>query len=332
MINFKYFKVLFRKINKQMQLKKIFQFFSSKSVLGALFFAISLWIYVSLSTEYVINTEVPLIIQLPNDRAIEVPPPETISIDVKGTGWHLFNFLFIGSSANCQINLEKTSIKDSIYEISRTDILKGMQHLVNVQAIDAVVENNKLLLITGKAGNYQIPVKSKVKIHPKEGFILIGKTEIIPDSIIISGNEKITTIFKEWNTEEKLFNDVYLPLSTKINLSTQFSNIVKLSTKEVDISVDVQQEASVTFVDIPVSVIEGKLPRNSILEPEILRVTVKGGINDISNLSSVQIKVQINIQQLLNDSTGIVVPNIILPKNLKVANINPPFLYHRIRI
>lgn len=315
-----------------MPISKILKFFSSKSVLGAFFFAISLWIYVSLSTEYVINTEVPLIIRMPNDRAIEVPPPETISIDVKGTGWHLFNFLFIGSSANCLINLEKSTIKDSIFEISRTDLLKGMQHLVNVQAIDAIVEDNKLRLVTGKAGNYKIPIIPKVRILPKEGFIIVGDIKLAPDSLIISGNEKIATAFKEWNTEERIIKDIYLPISTKVPLSTQYSNIVKLSNKEVEISADIQQESSITFFDIPINIIEGKLPNNSHLEPDFISVTITGGINDVSNLTDDKIKVQIHIDKILKDSTGIIIPEIIFPKNLKLANINPPYIYHKIRI
>lgn len=315
-----------------MQLKRILKLFSSKSVMGAFVFAISLWIYVSLSIEYVISTEVPLLIQVPSDRAIEVPPPETITIDVKGNGWHLFNFLFIGSSANCLINLEKTLIKDSIYEITRTDVLKGMQHLVNVQAIDAVVDDNKLRLITGKAGNFKIPVHSKVKINTKDGFALIGAIEINPDSVVISGNEKLASVFKEWESEEIVFNGIYQPLSLKIPLKSQFSNIVKLSTTEIELNADIQQEAAITFVDIPISISEGKLPLNSYIEPKFLKVTVKGGINDISNLSATHIKALIDIEKIQKDSTGIITPNIILPKNLKVAAISPPYIFHRIRI
>ena len=315
-----------------MQFSIIIKFFSSKSFLGAMFFAIALWVYVSLSTEYVINTQVPLIIQLPIDRAIEVPPPETIAIDVKGTGWHLFNFLFVGSSANCLINLEKATFTDSVYEISRTDILKGMQHLVNVQAIDAVIEDNKLRLITGKAGDYTIPIKSEVTIKPKEGFILVGNVITNPDSLIITGNEKIATAFTEWKTENIKFDNLFLPFSAKVPLSTNFSNIVKLSIKEVDVTADIQQEAAITFADIPVDIIEGKLPKNNYLMPIVIRITIKGGIDDISNLSPDKIKVQVNINKILNDSTGIIIPEIILPKNLKVASINPPYLYHRIRI
>ena len=72
--------------------------------------------------------------------------------------------------------------------------------------------------------------------------------------------------------------------------------------------------------------------RNHIVEPQILTVTVRGGINVIKDLSFESVTAFVEYQKVIADSSGVLVPEIQVPDNVSVVNVSPPFIFHKVRL
>jgi hypothetical protein len=316
----------FKKINIS-QFKSAKKLFASKALIGAVLLSIALWSYTSLSDTYISLVKLPLIINLPQDRAIEVNPPEKISIEVRGSGWEIFNLVFFNTTAKVEIDLAKENIKDSIYRINRNDIIKNVFHLTNLQAIDVVP--NQIVLYTGSRINKEVAVKSNLTIIPKDGFMLIGDQNIQPPIVTISGNEKALKNIEEWMTSYTIIDKVFQDFNVNIPLLDTLQNIVQLSRNNVNITGNIQQIAELTFYDIPININGGSLPDNHTISPKFLKIVVRSGIDELDDLLPENIEASINFSDLINDKTGYIKPNITLPDKIEVINVFPHFISHK---
>ena len=298
-----------------------------RAIIGAILMAAALWVYASMNNEYTSVVVLPLMVNPPAGRAIENTLPGTISVEVKSNGWQLMNLNFFSNRGECYVDMTKLDNGDSVILLTRNDIFKSLPSLRNAQALDVFPQS--IPVKTGKIGEYSVPVISQVTIIPKDGFILVGKPELKPDLINISGNDRLVRKIKTWSTELLVLKNVYESISSQINLSDSLKNTVTLSNKNIRFTAEIQQEAEMTFYDIKLKFKGGSLPNNNSILPGIVNVTVKGGIGNISALSHDNISAIINIDDLLKDSTGIVIPEIEVPSNVKVTKISPPYLYHQ---
>jgi len=299
---------------------------SKKSYLGALLFAMALWLYASLGSSFSTLVNMPLIIQLPEDRAFEEPPPASVSIEAKGTGWNLFNLLYFNKSKKIYLDLSKTQINDSIFNINRTSILKGLQSFERVELSDILTEN--VSIKTGKVTTYSVPVEPDITIIPADGFYLVGKPKLDPDMIEIRGNDKIVSNIKTWKTKPLVLEDRNRAFIYNLALSDTLSEIVKLNRTNINFTADIQQTAEVTFDEIRISIRGGSIPKNYKIQPEFVSITFRGGINEIIDLNPDKISVTLNYADILNDKSGILIPKIEFPGSSRVINLEPSFLYN----
>lgn len=317
------------KLSKNSMIRRVFKILFSKSFISSLIFASALWAYTSLNEEYRTNINIPLHINLPSTRAFETTPPDNLTLTIKGSGWQIFN-LYFNASAMCNIDLSNTIIKDTLFDITRDNILKGIQFLNFVQPLEIIPDRIKIS--TGIVGEYCVPISPLVYITPKEGYTVVGGIQIKPDIVFIKGNDAIAKKIKKWTTETKYFENVFEPISTTIMLSDSLKGVINLKSNTVKIFADVQQVAEMVIPDVRVKIRGENLMRNHIVEPLLITVTVKGGIKAINELSQESISAYIEYQKIIGDSSGVLVPVIKTPENISVLSVSPPYLYHKIRV
>jgi len=311
---------------KSLNFKRLKKIVKSKSFLGSFLFAASLWGYTSLNHEYTPFVKVPLSVVLASDKAIENPLPSNISIKVKGSGWQLFYLIFFNSTKECIVDLSDKDIPADEYIITRVDILKGIQNIVDAEPIDVLPESMKLTI--GQLVTIKVPVNPIISITPRDGFVAMTNFKLYPDSVEITGNEKTVRNIKYWNTEKINIEGVFKPTSMALDLSDTLNTIIRKSRKQVNIFFDVQQEADVTIYDIPIRVKGGTLPKNHVIKPDKIKVIVHGGINQIADISKNDIASYIDYNELLNDTTGILYPKIEINRNVNKYNSLPQYIYH----
>ncbi len=305
---------------------KVIETLSSRTVIAAFLFAVSLWGYTSLNEKYTTRINIPLEVELPEDRALEESLPDDISLEVTGHGWHLFNIFFFNTSENCFIDLSRKRITDSIYTITRTEILKGVRNLMNVQATD--VQPEYMQLMTGKITEKEVPVSPNLEVVPRDGFIMAEAVRVQPQRIIIRGNDKIIRNIESWQTSPTKMTDVYTDISINTSLKDTLGGIVELLPDKVVLSSRVEQFAEVTVYDVPIRINGGVLSKEHSLSAKKIDITVRAAASILDNLTADRFIVSINYNDIMTDSTGIVVPTIESRDKLVVLKSYPEVIYH----
>jgi YbbR domain-containing protein len=307
---------------------KILRIFTKRAFIGALFFALALWGYTSMNTNYSTYIEVPLTISLPEHRAIEQEFQPTISIEAKGTGWNLFNLLYVNKSKKVHVDLTKAQITDSIFVLSRTDFIKGLESFEKVVFGEVLPEN--ITLKTGKVIEKKVPVVSMIKVNPREGFYLVGDIRLRPDSIRIRGNEKVISQIQSWSTKELTIDNANKRIRGAVELSDSLGEVVQFGSPTIDFEAEIQLTLEKTFYDIPIVVRGGSMPRTSKIFPETVDLVVRGGIDVISKLNRDRLAVTLDYTVLANDKNGILIPQVESPSDIEIIRIEPAFIHHKV--
>jgi hypothetical protein len=312
------------KKNKDSIFQLIKKIVLTKSFLGSIVFALALWIYVSMNSGYTTKVNIPLKVLIANNAAIEKQVPSSITVVVKGTGWNIISLIFFNPTAICQVDLTHLNI-DSSYSINKSDMFKGLMNLTNLQAAEVYPE--KIDISLTKVNEISVPIIPFVTIIPREGFIIVGKLKTEPDQVTVRGFEKVLKNINLWYTQSANVKDAFSDVRLRLNLQDTMRNMVKLSINEVRVSAQIEQSASITVNDVEVKLKGGSLMQNYILQPDYIKVTVEGGIDDISELTPDMIKASVDALDVARDSTGLVQPVISVPENIKIISMQPRFLY-----
>ncbi len=306
--------------------KRIKEVMISRPLIGSVLFAIALWVYTSLNGDYITIIKVPLSVNLPENRILEAIPEKEISVKVSGTGWQIFNLLFFSSSKNCVIDLTDVKAKDDYYTVTRNDILNGVQGMINVEPMDVFPYHFDLK--TGLVKEHFVKVLPRVSITPREGFMIIGDIKVEPDSIIIRGSDKTIAEIRNWPTVELDASNVYESLSVPLALLDTLKGTVEISETKVTISANIQQLADITVDDVKVQVRNGANIKGHLIDPQIITVVIRGGVDQLSDFSPESVSAYIDLADLKTDSTGILIPKIIYPDSLTLVGAYPEYVYH----
>lgn len=314
-------------INRIMKiLKKIFSIRVkiTKSIIGAIIFAISLWGYTSLNQNYITKLNVPLEIQLPNNRALESEPIENVTLEVKGNGWQLFNLLYFNQSKKCLVDLNNTIMDVGSYQIERNEILKSVL-FTNVETIDVIPSSFEIN--TGAIGEKIVDIIPNFTIETKDGYTLRDEPVIKPDKIKIKGNRKILDEITSWGTERKVFKEINEHFYRKINLSDTLENVIELSHSQVEVVVEIESIASMEYLDLPLRIKGGKLNSNRQISSDKFDIVVSGPISKIEKLNPSNISITLEYSNIISSNKTILVPKVNLPKGINLNTINPKYIY-----
>lgn len=305
----------------------VIEVITSKSFIGSFIFAIALWVYTSLNAEYTIFQKIPLSVVLPSNRAIASEIPSHIQVELKGTGWHLLNLYYINSNIGCKINLSAEKDFDSI-KITRKEFSKGLYNSQNLATVDFAPES--FVLQTGKVDEVDVPIRSNIQVTPYEGYMVVGDILLHPNMVVLKGNHNKISGFTYWQTKYMKIDGLSDNYETTVYLSDSLSNIIQLSENPVNAQINIQQIAEQIIYDVPIKINGGNLNGKHKLMPEFITVIVRGGINQLYDFNPELISASVNIDEILKDSTGRIIPEINVPRNIKTVSIYPKFLTHKI--
>ena len=307
-------------------MKNVKRVMTSKTLLGSVMFAFALWMYTNLNDTNVTRVDVPLTILLPENRAVENEMPESASAEFRGTGWNLFTLKYFNSTARCIVDLSRSNNLDTLYKISRSEMMKSVKYFLDVELMDVIPEN--INLKTGMIASKMVAVRALANIKTRSGFVQVGDVVSVPDSIEITGNSKIVDKINDVETRKLLIDDAHLPFTQSIAMNDINDAPIQINPDIVKLSVDIQQAADITFDDIKIKIKGGRLPKGHILSPDLIKVTVFGGINQLVDFSKDDIEITVSYEAILKDSTGVLIPKIQLPRGLKLIRTEPEYIYH----
>ncbi len=298
--------------------------FSIRTAIFSIVLAMALWALVSLRGNYEVPIAVPLEVILAPNRSIEAEIPREIRYQIRASGWHLVNLLYFNADAKCILDL--SSQKSMSVTISTQDLQQAFRASVPASVLE--VFSHEFGIQLGVVGEKRVPLVSKVSVQAGQGFIQVGAVQLQPDSVNVRGNVKVLETIHEWQTMKLPFSSCTESQSGTIRVSDSLATILSVEPSSVRYAFEIQRSAEITLEDIPVQINGAAATSSHRVQPSTVSISIRAGVEQIEQLKAEQIQVQVDYAQLSHDTTGIIVPHIIVPTHVKVLSVRPATLLH----
>lgn len=286
-----------------------------------------LWISLNLNQSFEIEKTVPVKININKPYAVSGNIPLNIDVKFRGVGWNLIRlFTSFNQEFTYDINAKK---KDQFIILTKEYLDNNLGLSQNLQII-GVSPETLFVRIESYEEKY-VKIIPNLQINCMEGYQVVGRPEIRPDSIKIGGAIDILRMLDHLYTRNMLFDKVNAGISRKINVSDSLSNILWFSQNELDLKVNIEPTAEKEFADIEIKVTELPDDKEVLLIPQSVTVQLKGGVNQLAGIEPGKIKAHIDYRKILSDSTGSLTPVFDIPAGSTVISAKPETIQYVIK-
>lgn len=296
-------------------------------IIASIVLSILVWLSVSMNNQYSVAVKVPFrVIGLQKNIALANPVPRTISVRVRGTGWQLASsFLSTGSSIDFDAsNLERKRILLTGKELAYSLDLGSSAEVLNFTPDSILISFDTVI-------TKRIPLLSRVEVAPRDGFMIGGEPFLNPDSVTISGARRLLDRIDYWFTDPKRFKNVINSIDTKVSLVDSLTGLVELDVKQAEVKIDVEQIAENTYKNVPIKILNNKDSLQILLLPPTVDVTIRGGVNMMSDITSDSLSASLDYINLVNSLSSHIEPEIKAPDAFQVIAVHPDSIEFVIR-
>lgn len=295
-----------------------------KVKLTALAVAILFWFAVVTESNYQYDMDVRIAtVNVPEDRIIINQITPTARVRFEGNGKSLLGLRF-NEEAALEMNLEniktdtRIPLNGSMLRISRRSRNVIDWHVLSP---DTVVV--KLAYLEKKI----VPIVPQIRIETIPSFIVVGKIQLSPDSVLISGPIRQVRAIERIYTEPLHFENRKKDLTGSAKLLPIADSLrITLELQTVNFFVDIQKLLEQSIAEIPVQVIN--LPQNVKItpRPSTINLTAIGGEEMLIGISAKDFQVFIDYQQKNNLNDLGYIPIIKHPSDIRIAEVIPEYV------
>ena len=286
-------------------------------IVGALSVAALLWSYVHLSQSYEADVELPISVKPPQGLALATRLPQTLHTRIKGAGWQIIMMSFTKNS-HFALDLSERDIKSipggslmlHFDDLSHNVILPSEVKLMKV-------EPDSLQLVFGTVIKKRIPLRIPMDVTPANGFAIVGSPVVSPATILVEGTNTILDSLTSFPTALLVKHGARENVTATLELSDTLANEVAVPLAQpITVTVNIQAVAERTFIGIPIEVEDVPPDKEVLLLPGEDTVTVRGGVDQLANLSSSKIRVHVMYDAIAFDTLETIVPTIEVPNGV----------------
>ena len=286
---------------------------------GAFGLSLLLWVFVVSENEYTLILDLPIEARNLNvQKAHQEEVPPYASVRLLGTGRDLFKSFLLKNFGGFKLVLDLEGISNE-YEFVLNDYFeKFPQKIVlplnyNLSFVE-VVYPNRIKISLDEYSSKVVPVISNLFIKPSPGFLLVSEQKIIPSEIEIAGPKKELALINHVETDFDTINGLTSFYSGQIKIQS-LGRLIEYSSETVEINLDIQNISERIIADIPVRVINVPNKFRVFPSPQTVSLTVIGGVNQISGLTSNDIKVFVDFK-IWNHLKQFYEPEVKIPEDL----------------
>ncbi|MDY0082383.1 MAG: CdaR family protein, partial [Ignavibacteriaceae bacterium] len=256
------------------------------------------------------------VVNQPNGYACGYVNPETVSLKIKALGWQLLS-LKLGGENNFLISADNDSglnNKDPFNQLNENTWISSGINIIEISPRKITYDVEK------------IKVK-KVKIHPNvsidfsEGYGLATQIKVNPDSVLVAGPKSILDTLSYIETDLVELTSMDNP--AKVIAEIKDVRGFQFERKNVELNLDVQRIVEKVFTDIKVVINDIPKDRNIVLIPNTVECSLRGGISILGKINSDEITATVFYSQIVYDTTGTILPRIIIPENTQLVFTKP---------
>lgn len=288
-------------------------------ILASILFAILMWVSVNLGYEYQVTRQIPLIFEgLPEGTAFMYPVPTSLTVKLRGPGWQHLTALVTGQLV-CIISLDGGNNRSRLL----TD--KDLRELIKLPTgLTAISFQPDTLLIDFDAyAQKRVPVILDLDMELREGFGIVGKPTIQPESVLIGGAARVLERIAEWHTERRKLTNLMEPVSSELNLRDPATRSLSLPQRSVHLTIDVQPFAEKVFRGLSVEALSVPPNREIVLIPPRIDITARGAIGILASVAKTDFQIFVNYESLVAETTGVIQPELRAPEGVNIIGRNP---------
>ena len=284
----------------------------------AVLLAIFLWFNVITKKQYEYELTLPVaavdfpaglgpVNQLPDSLTIKVAATgkKLLRDDWKTSGMRLKATRLRRGMTNLELNLETVSLIRS-EDVALLDIAGPSSVPVQLDRIDSVLK----------------PIASRLAVVPAEGYMIVEgpgginpiRTQVIGPALLLN---RIDSIY----TEQKIIDDAEDSVGRILDLEIPADMSLTLGHDSAEVTVVIDRVKKRIFEDVPVTFPAGLGNRRAIVDPERIVVEIEGPQESIDSLKASTIMPLIAYNGLMR--TGFVIPEVILPANIRLVKLTP---------
>lgn len=293
--------------------------------IASVVFSIILWGSISLSDSYYTYVDVKLALtNFPSGYTTGSSLPENIKLRVKGQGWRLLS-LNVGPDGKFTVSVGNDSGPKTI---SLYNYLESNRWLISdVETIS--IQPDSISFYVEKIISKKLSVEPNLDFEFKPGYGIASDVKVTPDSVEVFGPKSYLKKMKVIKTELISLTSLDAKVETEVSLLNLSG--FNYSTDNINVVIDVQKIVDKEFNNIDVEVKGIPHGKEVVLLPNKIRFNVRGGIEILGRLKTDQFHAYLNYQTLVTDTTGTVVPDLIMPKNVTLQYLKPEKLRYIIR-
>ena len=299
--------------------------------LGATGVAIILWGIISLSDTYVWDIEVPLHVTIDSaSEALADQIPKTITLTAQGDGWTLMQMVLDGD-LQCDIDVRGRTASQSddslrTYRFTQRDLTARINAPRSVQISNTEPESLNLVVTNLARKRVPLVYDQSFKINTRQGFQIIGRPSVFPDSVTLSGSPEALEKISFWRTKPLPLDDLYGPIQGTVPVDDTLHGVVTVLPEIANVGVNVQEIAELELENLRI-INRGTRSDTAVelrLYPAQLTVTLRGGAGELGRLTETSVTPTVNLSYGI-DTNGYVIPRVILPSssNATVISVKP---------
>ena len=296
-------------------------------VAAAALFGILVWLSVAMREEYHVSIAAPLSIEdVPPDWAIRTPVPLAVQLRFRGDGWRLAGLL-LGREIRLAFSYANFSAGKGA--ITTSDIADKIGLRAGIQLVG--VKPDSIHVAIDPFSEKTVPVVPDYTISFRDGYGQVGSVAVQPESVTIGGATSILEHITTWPTTRASFEDVRVPVDTRIALESTTAYDLTFSTSIVRVRVDVQPIAEKVFSGLSVHVLSVPATHEVILIPPKVELVVRGGIEQLSQLTLAQFRVWVDYETIRAETTRTIETHTLAPEGTQIVLKRPERLEFIVR-
>ena len=231
-----------------------------KAVMLCVFTATVFWLFNALNKTYRTNISFPLAFEYDKENFIPVEGlPQTVRLNVTGSGWELFKRSTGVKTDPLQIPLEGL---EEVKKIVGTQLRSSFTFQLNGLEINHVLSDTIHVDLEPKVGRWVKVDVDSVQYNIKQGYDLTSEVAVMPDSTYVVGPKRIVEKIREpvmLNIPQRNIDEHYVET---IPVELPFDEIVSIEPRTVSVMfnveemVRVQDSIALTIENIPATVSE----------------------------------------------------------------------------
>ncbi|MFI5264534.1 MAG: CdaR family protein [Candidatus Kapaibacterium sp.] len=291
---------------------------------AAIFFALLLWSYVHLSSNYEVDMDLPIEITSPAGFAVATELPKRIHARFSGIGWRLMLMNFTRNS-HFKLDLSERDTKDLAigkFFITKEDLATSSTLPSDVKLIKMVPDS--LGIQFSREMTKRLPIDLRLDVTPAAGYAIVGDPLIAPVQVLIKGSSILLDSLRAFPTKVLKAHNIRETFTKTLDISdTLKDEITSLSTTTITVRIAVEAIAERVFKEIPISVEAVPPDRDLLLNPGSISVTLRGGVDQLAKLDPMTLHASVIYDATRFDSLSVIKPLVEAPKGIEVLSTEP---------